>query len=399
MNNLRFALPIAMVMALVPLALDLYLPAMPAMALDFNVGADDIATTISLFVLGVALGQLVGGPLSDRLGRRTVILSGLLAFSASSLVIMMADALWVAQLARFAQAIGGGFTAVCIPALIRDRAVGVEAAKLFSLVGLIMIAVPALAPSVGALILQLSDWRSIFAVLSIAAVLMMLIIWRVLPRRGPAVDPVATPTPVLKRYLHVLRQRNARRYLATQALAFSVMVVFITNASFIYQAYFGVSERTFGLLFAANIVMLAVLNRINSWQLNVRSPETMLNLALCLQLAAVATLVSTLAFDPPLWLVAGCIIVTVGSHGMIVPNSGALYMSCFDRHTGSASAFLGASQYLLAGLAGGLSTLLHNDTLWPVALIMLSLSFAANIILGKGQPADDEQLEVEVSAP
>lgn len=384
MSNSRFAVLMAAIVAVVPFALDVYLPAIPDMALALEVSTEQVATTISLFIIGLALGNLVGGPLSDRFGLHIMILLGLSIFALSSVLIAQAESLFLIQVCRLVQAMGGGFATVCVSPLIRQRAAGAEAAKLFALVGFIMVAVPAIAPTIGASLLVLFKWNSIFYLLTFYPLLVMLIIlWRlselfVLPQQN-----VSQRVSALSRYLQVLKNKKAMRFLLAQSLAFSVMMVFVTNASFIYQQYFKVSEHAFALLFAANIIMMAIINRINSLKLNKHSPLFLFKRALILQLTAVLSMLICIGISPSLNVIAVCVVLTVGAHGAIGPNSNALYMSHFSEHLGSASALIGASQFMLGGLVGGLSTYLFNGTLWPVFLIMLSLSLSANLLLLK----------------
>ena len=378
MSNSKFALIMAMIVAATPFAIDAYLPAIPYMAEFFAVNSEQIATTISLYVLGLATGQLVGGPLADHYGKRYLILIGLTLFSICSLTIALTQSLLIVQISRVVQAIGGGFAMVCIAPLVRDRATGNEAAKLFSLIGLIIVVAPAVAPSIGVLLIYLFAWQSIFFFLFLYALFVVAISNFYIPKDKPSTKQ---NTSFIRRYRLVVANREGMRYLIAQGCSFSVMLVFVTNASFIYQKYFHLSDSVFALLFSANVIMMALFNRYNSYRLTHVPAIRLLQQGLWIQLVGLSLLVLMVAFDAPLVVIAINIIFIIGAQGAISPNSNAVYISHFHEHTGSASALCGASQFLMAALAGGLSTFLYNGTLWPAVLVMLGLSLIANGLL------------------
>ena len=187
---LSFVFMLASVFAMSPLAIDLYLPTIPRIADDFNSPVQQLAITLSLYVFGLSLGQFIGGPLSDYWGRRRVLFIGLLVFVSSSLVLAFAQSLEVFWGARVIQALGGGFAAVVVPALIRDNTEGRATAKLFSLIGLITIFAPAVAPSLGTLIFSIAGWRAIFVALALYASVIGVITWRFL--HSPS---IVSPSP------------------------------------------------------------------------------------------------------------------------------------------------------------------------------------------------------------
>ncbi|PJC87096.1 MFS transporter permease [Vibrio sp. HA2012] len=378
MSQKTFVLLMAMIMGVSPFAVDAYLPAMPYMSDYFSVGPDKVAATISFYILGMAIGQIFGGPLADTFGKRRLILSGLSLYILSTLIIAQSDSLLPVQIFRVIQAIGGGFSIVCVPALIRERAVGNEAAKIFALVALIMVAAPALAPSVGALILLVGNWQMIFYFLAIYALLVLVFAASKLPADKPE---QIQKTSAVKRYAYVLRNRPALRYIAVQGFGQSVMMVFVTNASFIYQQYFGLDDQVFALVFAMNVVMVAIVNRINSRLLAKYPAQTLLGWALKVQAIFVALFVVCIVLDAPVQIQAISIICMIGSLGAVMPNSNAVYISHFREHLGSASALFGANQFLTSSIAGGLTTVFYNGTLWPIAIMMIFLTVTANLMM------------------
>ncbi|MCL1102889.1 multidrug effflux MFS transporter [Shewanella saliphila] len=385
MSKGHFVFLMALVMAAGPFAVDAYLPGIPSMSEYLGVGIDSVATTVSFYFVGMALGQLIGGPLADRFEKRSIIVGGLLLYALSSLVIASASDLNVIQISRIFQAIGGGFAGVCVAPLVRMRESGNAAAKLFGLIALIMVLAPAIAPSIGALILLTGQWQNIFYFTAGYAVFVAILVAKSLPK-CPAKTEQAKVS-AYRRYMLVMKNTTAMRYLLVQACGYSVMMVFITNASFIYQVQFGLSEQIFGLVFAANTLMNILVNRSNSTLLNRKPAHTLLRLAILCQGFFVLLLLSFTAFDASLYLFVFGIMGAVGMLGAIMPNANALYMSQFTENTGSASALLGAGQFTGGALMGGLTTQIYNGTLWPVVLVMVMLVIAANILLPKGKKA------------
>ncbi|MED5525079.1 MAG: multidrug effflux MFS transporter [Pseudomonadota bacterium] len=357
-----FAVLLAMTMALGPFALDTYLPAFPAMAASLGTEVHQIALSISVYVFTLAIGQLVAGPLSDRFGRRAVMLCGLMIFTVASFAITGIKSIEMLLALRTVQAFGAGWAIVCVPALVRDSLSGREAAKFFSLIGLIMVVAPAIAPSFGSLLLGFG-WESIFLFLAIyGALLTVLMKGFVFTGEVGKAKPHAHVS-VWQRYGAVFAVKPALRYMGLQAFAFSVMMLFITHSSFIYQQHFGVSPGVFALLFGANIVMMLVMNLSNRKLLNHFAPQQILRWSLSLQALGIVALLLVMSFAPHLWLFLPAMIVTVGAMGAITPNIQASYMEYFAEHGGTAAAVLGAIQFSIAGLISAGSALLPEKVI------------------------------------
>lgn len=387
MPQFQLALLLGMTVALGPLALDAYLPAFPGISADLGVPHGDVGLTLSVYVGALGLAQLVGGPLSDRYGRQLILMSGLAVFAAAALMVGQAGSLGEMMAWRVVQGIGGAFCAVSVPAIVRDQSRGAEAARLFGLIGLIMFVAPAAAPSIGTLFLAVSDWPAIFSFLSLYAVMVGVLLYSFLFRRLPPKPRAKTPvSTLLTNYAQVLKHPVAMRFIGLQALAFSVMLVFITHASFIYQDWFGLSPTAFSLLFAANVVMMAGVNIANRKLLLRHEPAVLLRTAVAVQAFAIAVLVACAFAGAPVWAIAACIVVAVGCMGAIAPNNMANALEFFPTLGGTAAALLGATQFTTAGAISGLSTVLGDHTLIPIVLVMAACSGLA-VVLALGAPA------------
>ena len=387
MSHFQLALLLGMTVALGPLALDAYLPAFPAIAREFAIPHADVGLTLSAYVATLGMAQLVGGPLSDRYGRRNILFIGLAVFALASLMIALADNLSGMIAWRVVQGIGGAFCAVSVPAIVRDQVGGQEAARLFGLIGLIMFIAPAAAPSLGALMLALGDWHWIYVFLAayafFLAVVLQLALFPRLKPRPRATTPVKT---LVTNYVLVLKHRTTMRFVGIQVMCFSSMMLFITHSSFIYQEWFGLSNSTFSILFAANIGVMAVLNLINRPLLRTFSSVVLLRVQVIIQFVMLVGLVSVVLLDGPLWAVAGFIIAAVGCQGGIVPNNMANALEFFPHMGGTAAAMLGASQFTLAGAISALSSAYGGEALLPITLSMLACSVGA-VLLSLGAPA------------
>ena len=239
-SPVRLAIMLGTLVALGPLAIDTYLPALPTMADDFGVAVHRIELSVSVYVLGVALGQWLGGPLSDHFGRKPVAYVGLSVFIVASLAITVCSQVgWLYGL-RVLQALGGGATVVIAAASVRDHFNGREAARVLTSVGLVLLLAPLVAPAVGAFLLHLAGWQSIFVMLAGYAVLVALMLRFAMPSVAPQVAEEPLRHRMFAAYGRVLRQRRAMGFILANGLIFSAMFTFITDAAFLYIEYFGI---------------------------------------------------------------------------------------------------------------------------------------------------------------
>ncbi len=370
-THVGIAALLAMTTALAPFALDTFLPAFPAMAASLGTDVHGISLSISLYVFVLATGQLIAGPLSDRFGRSRVLLSGLSIFALASLLLTQAETLDQLLLLRALQAFGGGCSAVCVPAIVRDRLSGVEAAKFFSAIGLIIMVAPAIAPSLGSLLLNFFGWESIFLFLGLYALMLVPLLKAFVFRQQPDQSNHAQAINAWQRYLAVLATVPARRFILLQAMAFAVMLLFITHSSFIYQEHFGATPSNFALLFGANIVLVVMMNLLNRLLLQRVAVESILRWALAMQFTGTVLLILVMLFIPRLEWFLPAMIITIGAIGAIGPNTQACFMEFFADNAGTASALLGATQFALAGFISAVSTLLPENVLTIVCAMAI----------------------------
>ncbi len=376
--TLIFAL--ALTMMLGPFSLDTYLPAFPSIGSDLGVGPQAVALSVSVYIFTIAFSQLLGGAFSDRFGRRQILVTGLVVYTLASFLIAAAQGIEVMLGGRVVQAFGAGWVLVSVPALVRDRVAGREAAKLFSLIGFIMVCAPAVAPSIGNLLLQLGSWRFIFLSLAAYAIFLVPMTARFIFRGLPTAPRSPVSLGFLARYRSVLGRGPTFLFVVWQSAGFSAMMIFVTNASFIYQDHFQQSETAFSMLFAANIVAMLGFLMLNRILLSRMAPLHILQMAASIQLLGMLGLVlaslgdwGVYAFVPPMML-------TIGAMGAISPNIQACYLEYFPESGGTAAALLGSFQFFCAGLLSAGSTLLPQ-TLAAVVLAMVGCGVVCLLML------------------
>lgn len=360
---------LAALTALAPLAIDAYLPAMPSMAIDFMSSIHDIELSLSLFLAGFSIGQLIGGPLSDHFGRRTTVLTGLTLFALGTLGIVLCSSLPSLLGFRCLQALGGGMAIVNSGAIIRDISSGRDSARNLSHMAFIMMIAPLLAPVIGATILHISSWHGIFVFLLIYTLIVGFLFYKNIPE-----TKVQHPHKIstVQRYLQVLKHRHALGYLFALCCAYGGMFAFITGSPSVYIGYFNISESIYPLFFGANIVFMLIANRLNVVLLRHFEPNQLLSLGQVIQLISGGVLLAYIIFSgaPELSLVVFMIMLFVGSQGFIVSNATSSTIEFFPHNSGTASALLGASGFATGALTGSLVGLFGDGTPFPMALIM-----------------------------
>lgn len=385
LSDKQMAALLAMLVAIMPFSVDAYLPAIPAMADSLGADIHRIEQSLSTFMFGVAAGQLVGGSIADIKGRRVVALTGLVVYIASVIGLVFIRSADELLLLRMVQAFGAGMTVVVVGAIVRDNYEGNKAAQMFALIGIIMMGAPLVAPMLGAALKALGGWRLIFGFLALYAAIVWGLLYRFLakPVHTDAINRSIFRT-VAARYRHVLSTRPALGFLFFQAFSFSSMFVFLTESSFVYMNLYGLSAHAYAWVFGLNIITMATFNRITAWKLKTGSDaKDILKWGILIQLAANTLMVAAVMLTgmPPLWWLVGCVMVSVGTQGLIVANTQACFMGYFKEEGGSANAVLGVCQSLIGAAVGMLTTWLHNGTPQVMAGMMLAATVCGIVLL------------------
>ena len=367
-----------MLAAFGPLAIDMYLPAFPAIARDLQASTAAVGLTLAVYFVGLAVGQVLIGPISDRVGRVRPVRIGLVVFAIASLLAAAAPRVEWLIAARVLQALGGAASAVAARAVVRDLYRGHEAARVQSQLVLVMGVAPILAPTVGGLLLQVAGWRAIFGLLCVAGLLALAVVWNALPETAPPTEPERRADTLRA----LLRDRCYVAYVLTSALMSGGMFAYITGAPFALIERHHVGATTFGWIFGGNAAGYILMSQVNVRLLRSRRPAQILKLGLALAMtAAVALLVQgALGVDRAL-TVELSLFGFIASLGIILPNATALALEEQGARAGSASAWQGALQFGTGALASAAVSALHDGTVVPMAAVMTTVAVGAVVTL------------------
>ena len=379
--SLRAALPLPLlssIAALPPLAVDMYLPAMPQIAEDFHTSLSVIQNSLSLFLLGFGLGMLLWGPLSDKYGRRPLARFGLACFGLISLMLVFSPSANVFLGLRFVQGIFGSAATVTVPAMIRD-CFGKDTAKGMSTVMMIMLVAPLVAPLIGSNILALAPWEGLFVFLTIYAVILSLLVWRLLPETRPEHFATTTQSP-LNNYRIIFSKRRIYPDLMSYMLLALTFFLYLTSVSFLYITWYGVSETRFGYLFALSAAALLVANFTNRQLVSRVTPRRMLRRALAGSFIFTVLLLAGFLLDMNLTATVVVFFGLVGCLGIAWVNADALIIMEFPQQAGSASAVVGTMRFGVGAMAGPLLAWTYTGTPRPVAILMVACLMLASIL-------------------
>lgn len=386
---------LALTVALTPFSIDAYLPALPTIAKEFDTSIHYIELSISFFLVGYALGQVIGGPISDSMGRRKSVFLGLTLFCLGTVAVIFSNSPEVLWLSRFIQAIGGGLTGVNPAAIIRDISSGREAAKNLGKVVIIMMIAPLIAPVIGSAILTFSNWHTIFVFLLIYALSIFIAIFVRLPetRRLPdATEHVKKENP-LQKYLYVLKNTYAMGYVFANCCSYAGLFAYVTTASFIYIEYFNFSKEIFPVFFAINVATLAMFNRVNVFLLNYYNPHQLLTAG---QTALLLVSISIFSYcyltsEPSPWVFLPLLASYCAALGLISSNATVSTIEYFPNHAATATAFIGANSFLWGAGSGFVYAYFADGSLVPIAAVFLGASVLGiclkNLLQLKGTPS------------
>lgn len=379
----RLALILGTLAAFGPLSIDMYLPALPTIAVEFGVTTAAVQQTLAVFFIGLALGQLFYGPISDRLGRRAPLLFGCAVYAVVSIGCAFAPSVAGMMGLRFLQALGSSAGMVIGRSIVRDCFDERESARMYSLLVLVMGVAPITAPLIGGQLLVAFGWRSIFFVLAAFGLLCFALVWfglkESLPQERRTHEGLGY---TLVAYARLLTDRRYMGFALAGGLASAAMFAYISGSSFVFIELNGVPPEQFGFFFGANAFGLIAASQLNRWLLTKYTSFRLLFIALSVTAGASLLLFSATLFEVggfPLLL--ALLFITIASTGMVGPNAMAMAMAPYGRRAGSASALLGATQFAAGALAGALVGLLANNTALPMTGVIGLCGVGAWVIL------------------
>jgi len=363
-------------MAFAPLAIDMYLPAFPAIAAHFGASAGAVQATLAAYFIGIALGQSVVGPLADRHGRLPPVLIGIATFALASFGASFAPSVGWLTVARFCQALGGCAGIVISRAMVRDLFDERHSAQVYSVLMLVMGAAPILAPLLGGFFVAHFSWSSIFIFQGSFALCVLVAVWlglgETLPPERRLKSNIVT---VLRSYVALMRDRQYVAYTGVTSFVSASMFAYITGASFVFISLYKFSPEQFALLFGMNAAGFIGAAQVNAWLLRRVSGRTILRYATVAHLAVTSSMLvlNLITFDLP-WALAACLFGQLTCNGFITANSVAAAMSRADRNAGAAAALNGIIQFACAATAGALVGFFNNGTPLPMVAVIVTLS-------------------------
>jgi len=374
-RRVRLGLIIGSLTALAPLSIDLYLPALPELTRDFGASASEGQLTLTACLAGLALGQMVFGPLSDRLGRRPPLLVGLAAYAAASFACAFAQSLWLLVALRLAQGLAGAAGIVIARAIVRDLRSGAAAARVFSYLMLVTGMAPILAPILGAQLLRVTTWNGLFVLLAVVGLALLLAtasgLDETLPasrrRRGSVHETVHTS-------IGLLRDRVFLGYALVLGLAFGELFSYIAGSPFVLQEIYGVSPQLYGGVVALNALGLVVSGQINGALVGRVAPAHLLAFGVALAAVAGLCLLAVVLGGIGLAGILPCLFAVVASLGFVMPNATALALTDYPHAAGSASALLGVLQFLIGAAVAPLVGVAGSESAVPMAVAIAALA-------------------------
>ncbi|MFF1460826.1 Bcr/CflA family multidrug efflux MFS transporter [Streptomyces sp. NPDC058330] len=368
--------------ALPPLSMDMYLPALPEVTDSLRAPASTVQLTLTACLTGMALGQLVVGPMSDRWGRRKPLLLGMIVYVVATAVCAFAPSAELLIGFRLVQGLAGAAGIVISRAVVRDLYDGMEMARFFSTLMLISGVAPVIAPVIGGQVMRFTDWRGIFVVLTLVGVALTLVVWKWLHETLPESDRhTGGIGDALRTMRHLLADRVFAGYMIAGSLAFAALFAYVSASPFVVQEIYGASPQTFSLLFGINSIGLIAVGQINGKVLVGRvSLDKALGFGLAvISLAAIALLLMTSGVfgDVGLVPIAVGLFVLMSCMGLAMPNTNSQALMRTRHAAGSASALLGTSQFLVGAIASPLVGIAGEQTAVPMAVVQVVCALSA----------------------
>jgi len=375
-----FALTIllAALSAVGPLTTDMYLPSLPDIARQLDASTAQVQFTLSAYLIGFAVGQIFHGPISDRHGRKPVLIAALMLYCLASLACALSTSVDMLIAARFVQGVGGSGGIVLARAIVRDMYSGARAGRELSLIGSVMALAPVLAPIAGGVLQTALGWRSIFITLVVAAVIGIAVVWLILQEtlRERAADSVS-PRSMAKGYRHVARHPAYLAYLGLATTSYAGLFAWISGASFVLQNLYGLTPFNFGIAFAIGSVGYMVGSTISARIVMRLGLDGTLGVgSATLALGGIGMVaVIALGLTSPFALVLPISVYLAGL-GMVLPQSIAGAMTPFPDRAGAASSLLGVVQQCAAAICGALVGWLLGANAWPLAAAVAGMGCA-----------------------
>ena len=374
-NHLYLIILISILSSVAPMGVDTYLPSIPEIAKYFDVNIHKVELSLSIFLIGFAIGQIFGGPISDRYGRRVGSIVGLLGYALFSFLIIFSSSIYELWIYRFLEAFFGGITVVNATAAVRDRFSGQEAAKVFSLIGMVRSLAPLLAPVFGAAIIHFFPWEGIFVFLTIYALIVAFFIYKDLPESF-----TYTKQNIIESYKLVLTHKKAMKAMLVLAISFGAFFIIIAKTSYIYIEYFGIKTDYFPLFFGINFIILIAMINVNVKLLKTYEAKNIAKYATFIQFC-VGIIFLLIHKDMNLILTVIIIASYMSMMAFIFGNCMSLAIEHFSKNAGVASGVIGVLQFGLGAIISSIALNFDNNGFFVIAFSITFLSIISFLII------------------
>ena len=331
------------------------------------------------YFIGLAIGQIIYGPLVDRYGRKHPLYIGLALYIIASFACSQAESLQALVIFRFLQALVGSVAAVSALAMVRDFFPVAESARIFSTLMLIIGISPLAAPSLGGIITTILGWQWVFIALIIIVLIVIILVVFCLPKAAPPDKTVSLkPSPILKTFFQIFTNTQFITYTLTGTFAFSTLFIYVAGAPVIFLDIYKISPRNFGLIFSLLSCGFIASNQLNIILLKNYTSQQIFKVALLCHLVITAVfLIGAICGWFGMWGIVVMFLLTLGCLGSINPNASALALAPFENNLGSASALMGFLQIGIAGTLSAFIGLVSIKNITPIPVLMLSTSLIA----------------------
>lgn len=373
-----------------PFSIDMYLPGFPDIAEDLDTTVARVQLSLTGYMVGIAAGQLLYGPLLDRFGRRLPMYAGLLLYLIASIGCALSTSINALILMRFLQALGGCGGMVASQALVRDIFPTNKTAQAFSSITLVIAVSPMIAPTAGGYLTGAFGWQSVFVVLTVVTIAILCAVHFVLPE-GRKPDPALSlrPTSVVANFLTVLREPQFLTYTLAGGIAMSAPFAFIAGSPDVFINMYGVSKENYGWVFAFIAAGIIGSSQLNHFLLKRFSNSQLVRYPMAYQTVVGSFMViGTIYGWFNMYTLLAVMFVFVTGQGLIGPNCTALSLAPFARLTGSAASLLGSYRMAIGGLITALVSTFHNGTAVPMVIMMVMCPVAGLSILAVGKGAE-----------
>ncbi len=368
--------------AISSISIDIYLPAFPAMAEYFDVPIVRIESSVTVFLFGMAFGQLFIGPLSDIWGRKVPLRTGLILYVACSIGCMLTSSFLLFLILRFVQGLAGSACQVISRALVNDLYADKSSARIFTILQILMGVSPIVAPIIGSQLAEPSTWQLLFLIMAVISGIGLLGCLTVLPHGKPALpDKTINLRAIGSSYAYAIKSPAFLNYALVRAISNSAAFSFVTASPFVLTQIYKMDKQQFGYLFSVTAVGIIAAGMANTMLLKRFEVRDIIRLSILIQIASGIFALGILITDGPLYLLLVSTFVFLSMLGLVLPNATAMYLSAVAAASGSGSALVGSMSYLSAFLITALLSLAHNNTAYPMILMMLFCACTAYFCL------------------